>query len=224
MFWQDEDENDITRFVVPENVLDLHFSIRCKTLPVDHAWALSTAIQKALPWFAEDEQAALHLIHVADSANGWERPQGSGDMLYPSRRTKLVLRLPAGRIDDALALSGQTLQVGESEIEVGEGKAQPLSATNTLYSRYVAITEADQTEEAFIAQQVAELKAVGLRFKKVVCGKETRFVLPDGELRTRSLLIADLPLSDAVRLQEIGLGPHHLKMLGCGLFIPHKTV
>lgn len=224
MFWQDEDENDITRFVVPENVLDLQFSIRCKSLPVDHAWALSSAIQKALPWFAEEEQAGLHLIHVADSANGWERPQGSGDMLYPSRRTKLVLRLPAERIDDALALSGQTLDVAGNTIEVGEGKAHPLSATNTLYSRYVAITEADQTEEAFIAQQVAELKSAGLRFKKVVCGKETRFVLPDGELLTRSVLIADLPLADAVRLQEIGLGPHHLKMLGCGLFIPHKTV
>ncbi len=224
MFWQDEDENDITRFVVPENVLDLHFSIRCKTLPVDHAWALSTAIQKALPWFVEEELAALHLIYVADSGNGWERPHGAGDTLYPSRRTKLVLRLPAERIDDALALSGQTLQVGESEIEVGEGKAQPLSATNTLYSRYVAITEVDQTEEAFIAQQVAELKTAGLRFKKVVCGKENSFVLPDGELLTRSVLIADLPLADAVRLQEIGLGPHHLKMLGCGLFIPHKTV
>ncbi len=224
MFWQDEDENDITRFVVPENVLDLQFSIRCKSLPVDHAWALSSAIQQALPWFAEEEQAALHLIYVADSGNGWERPHGSGDMLYPSRRTKLVLRLPAERINDALALTGQTLHLGDSEIEVGEGKAHPLSATNTLYSRYVAITEADQTEEAFIAQQVAELKAAGLRFKKVVCGKENSFVLPDGELLTRSLLIADLPLADAVRLQEIGLGPHHLKMLGCGLFIPHKTV
>ncbi|WP_428623943.1 type I-MYXAN CRISPR-associated protein Cas6/Cmx6 [Sedimenticola sp.] len=224
MFWQDEDENDITRFVVPENVLDLHFAIRCKSLPVDHAWALSMAIQKALPWFADEERAGLHLIYVAGSGNGWERPHGSGDTLYPSRRTKLILRLPAERIDDGLALSGHTLDVAGNKIEVGEGKAHPLAATNTLYARYVAITEAGQTEEAFIAQQVAELKQAGLRCKKVLCGKETSFVLPDGELLTRSLLIADLPLSDAVRLQEIGLGPHRLKMLGCGLFIPHKAV
>lgn len=224
MFWQDEDENDIDRFVVPENVLDLHFAIRCQSLPVDHAWALSSAIQKALPWFANEERAGLHLIYVAGSGNGWERPHGNSETLYPSRRTKLILRLPAERIDDGLALSGQTLDVDGNQIEVGEGKAHPLSATNTLYSRYVAITEPDQTEDEFIAQQVNELKQAGLRFKKVVCGKETRFVLPDGELLTRSLLIADLPLADAVRLQEIGLGSHHLKILGCGLFIPHKAV
>ncbi len=224
MFWQEEDENDIDRFVVPENVLDLHFSIRCKSLPVDHAWALSVAIQQGLPWFAEEERAGLHLIYVAGSGNGWERPHDGGDTLYPSRRTKLVLRLPAERIDDGMALSGQTLHLGDSEIEVGEGKAHPLIATNTLYSRYVAITEPGQTENKFIAQQIAELKQAELRFKKVLCGKETRFVLPDGELLTRSLLIADLPLKDAVKLQEIGLGEHRFKILGCGLFIPHKAV
>jgi CRISPR-associated protein Cas6 len=224
VFWQEEEENDVTRFVVPENVLDLHFAIRCKTLPVDHAWALSTAIQQALPWFVEEVRAGLHLIYVADSGNGWERPHGSGENLYPSKRTKLILRLPKARIDDALALSGQTLHVGDSTIEVGEGTAQPLSATNTLYSRYVAITVPGQTEEEFIAQQVAELKAAGLKFKKVLCGKETHFTLPDGELLTRSLLIADLSFADAVLLQEIGLGPHTLQMLGCGLFIPHKAV
>jgi CRISPR-associated protein Cas6 len=222
--WQEEEESDITRFVVPENVLDLHFSIRCKTLPVDHAWALSTAIQQALPWFADEERAGLHLIFVADSGNGWERPHGSGENLYPSRRTKLILRLPKERIDDALALTGQTLQVGDSEIEVGEGSTQPLSATNTLYSRYVAVTDAGQTEEEFVAQQVAELKAAGLSFKKLLCGKETRFALPEGELLTRSVLIADLSFADAVRLQEIGVGTHAQQILGCGLFIPHKAV
>jgi CRISPR-associated protein Cas6 len=222
--WQEEEETDISRFVVPENVLDLHFAIQCKSLPVDHAWGLSNAIQQALPWFADEAQAGLHLIYVAGSGNGWERPHGSGDTLYLSRRTKLILRLPRERIDDAQALSGQTLQVDGNEIKVGEGIAHPLIATNTLYARYVAITEPGQTEEAFIAQQVAQLKAAGIKFKKVLCGKETRFTLPEGELLTRSLLIADLPFSDAVRLQEIGLGPHALQILGCGLFIPHKAV
>lgn len=222
--WQEEEETDISQFVVPENVLDLQFAIRCKTLPVDHAWALSSAIQQALPWFATEEHAGLHLIFVADSGNGWERPHGSGDTLYPSRRTKLILRLPKARIEDARALSGQTLHVGDSTIEVGEGVAHPLSATNTLYSRYVAVTEPGQTEEAFVAQQVAELKAAGLSFKKLLCGKETRFTLPDGELLTRSVLIADLSFADAVRLQEVGVGPHALQIMGCGLFIPHKAV
>ena len=52
MHWQVE-EDDVTQFVVPENVVDLLFSIDCKVLPVDHAHALSAAVQQALPWFAE---------------------------------------------------------------------------------------------------------------------------------------------------------------------------
>ncbi|MGD9164124.1 MAG: type I-MYXAN CRISPR-associated protein Cas6/Cmx6, partial [Chromatiales bacterium] len=70
MFWQEETDEE--QYVVPDDVVDLIFKIKCRTLPVDHAWPLSEAIHQALPWFAEERQAGLHLIHGADSGNGWE--------------------------------------------------------------------------------------------------------------------------------------------------------
>jgi len=223
MFWQEE-ENDVDRFVVPEDVVDVSFSISCKTLPVDHAHALSEAIKAALPWFAEEEQAGLHLIHVAESGNGWERPQGEDEVLYLSRRTKLTLRVPKHRVEDSQALTGQTLDVAGNTMEVGKSNTRLLSISTTLYARYVAVSSEEQGEDEFVAELVNELKQAGLRFKKVLCGKEATFDTPDGPMVTRSLMVADLPLEDAVRLQEIGVGPHENKKIGCGLFIAHKAV
>jgi len=39
---------------------------------------------------------------------------------------------------------------------------------------------------------------------------------------TRSLMLVDLDIKDALLLQSCGIGEH--KLLGCGLFLPHKTV
>jgi CRISPR-associated protein Cas6 len=191
---------------------------------VDHAHALSTAVKAALPWLEEEEEAGVHLIHVAESGNGWERPQGEDEVLYLSRRTKLILRVPQHRLEDARHLSGKKLDVAGNEMEVGKSTVRLLSTSPTLYARYVAVTEAGQDEDAFIAEVVKELREAGLQFKKVLCGKETTFQTPDGILTTRSLMIADLPMADSVRLQEKGVGQHHHKKIGCGLFIAHKAV
>jgi CRISPR-associated protein Cas6 len=224
MFWQEEKDDDVDRFVVPEDVVDVQFSISCKSLPVDHAHALSSAVKAALPWFAEEEQAGLHLIHVAESGNGWERPQGDDEMLYLSRRTKLTLRVPQHRVEDSQALTGQKLDVAGNEMEVGKSTTRLLSISTTLYARYVAVNEEGQSEDDFLAEVVNELRQSGVRFRKVLCGKENTFATPNGLMTTRSLMVADLTFEDAVRLQELGVGPHEHKKLGCGLFIAHKAV
>jgi CRISPR-associated protein Cas6 len=222
MHWQ-VDEDDIDQYVIPENVVDLQFGIDCKLLPVDHAYALSTAIQQKLPWFAEDETAALHLIHGADSGNGWERPEAAGDVIYLSRRTKLILRVPAGRVDDAVALCGQELDVAGNLLIVGSASKRQLSITTSLYSRHVVV-EPGEDEDAFLQRIVNEMGSMNLRFTKVLCGKEHSLAIPEGVVITRSLLVADLNFDDAITLQERGVGAKAHKKLGCGLFIAHKTV
>jgi len=41
-------------------------------------------------------------------------------------------------------------------------------------------------------------------------------------MHTRSLMLADLTVEEAVKLQQQGLGAD--RKLGCGLFIPHKGI
>jgi CRISPR-associated protein Cas6 len=219
MFWQEETDEE--QYVVPDQVLDLIFKIKCRSLPIDHAWVLSQAIHEVLPWFPEEQRTGLHLIYGADSGNGWERPSDGEETLYLSRRTPLILRLPKERVDAAAELSGLTLDIAGNSLEIGDSHTRFLGMTTTLYSRHVA-TQPGQDEDAFLQEAVAELQAMNLRFKKVLSGKVTTFASPDGPLDTRSLMVAGLSLDDAVTLQEQGIGP--LRSRGFGLFVPHKTV
>lgn len=219
MYWQEDVDEE--QFVVPDEVVDLLFKIKCSTLPVDHAWALSEAIQVELPWFADEPQAGLHLIYGADSGNGWERPEGGDDLLYLSRRTRLVLRLPKHRVADARALTGKSLEIQGSQIDVGDSHTRGLSTTTTLYCRHL-VTDTEMEEDEFLTLAVEELRSKHLRFKKVLCGKSRAFTTPEGKLPTQSLMVAGLSLDDSVILQQQGLGPHRNR--GFGLFVPHKTV
>ncbi len=219
MYWQEDIQNKA--YTVPDDVVDLAFSIDCRTLPVDHAYPLAMAVRRALPWFGDDPCDGLHLIHVADSGNGWERPSGADDLLYLSRRTPLVLRLARDRVENARALTGQTLDVAGHAMAVGEARVVRLSPAATLYSRYIATPEG-QDEEQFVAEAVQQMRAMGLRFKKVLAGIPHHLEMPDGPIFVRSLMVADLPPEDAVTLQQRGLGPH--RALGCGLFIAHKSI
>jgi len=200
---------------------DVVYGIDCRTLPVDHAWALSQAVGAALPWLAEDPRTGVHTIHVAESGNGWMRPANPDDLLYLSRRTKLALRVPLERLPDARLLTGRTLDIAGHPLTVGEASERPLSDLTTIFARYIVADEAE-SEAGFLKAMHVALVALGIIPKKMLCGIEHRLRTPDGPLRTRSLMLAELSIEESLHLQEEGLGP--LRQLGCGLFIPHKGI
>ena len=72
MFWQESRKDEVAP--ASGDVTDVSYQIRCRALPVDHAWALSEAVQKVLPWIGSETGAGVHTIHVAESGNGWMRP------------------------------------------------------------------------------------------------------------------------------------------------------
>ncbi len=222
MFWQ-EDDNEKT-FQVPDDIVDVLFCIECKRLPVDHAYALSDALRRTVPWIAdEDSRVAVHTVHVAGSQNGWERPEhGSDQHLIVSKRTKLTVRVPKERMDELIdELRGQTLDVSGCGLTIREGKIRPLSKESTLFARYV-VTLPDNDEDGFLTWAVRELKKQGISVRKALCGKTTPLTTPDGTVHTRSLMLADLSAEESLRLQQSGLGPH--REMGCGIFIPHKGI
>lgn len=222
MFWQ-EDDSEKT-FEIPDDIVDVLFSVDCKRLPVDHAYALTAALQQTAPWIAENDSGiAVHAIHVAGSQNGWERPEhGTDQYLIVSKRTKLTLRVPREHLDTLVEdLEGKTLDVAGCSLRIRSGKVRPLSKEKTLFSRYV-VAIPDDTEESFLDWAVKELRGQGIRVRKALCGKTTPLTVPEGVLRTRSLMLADLSSEESARLQQQGLGPH--REMGCGIFIPHKGI
>jgi len=221
MYWQ-EDPTE-RPFDVPDDILDVLFAIDCKRLPVDHAHALADALRRVVPWLATEPGAAVQNIHVAGSQNGWERPASGGDQhLIPSRRTKLVIRIPKGRLTDLeAALGGVTLDLAGCTLTIGAAKTRALSKESTLFARQV-VTRPGDDEDAFLTWAVAELAALDIAVRKALCGMELMLETPEGPVRTRSLMLADLAPAEAVRLQQVGLGPR--RDLGCGVFIPHKGI
>jgi len=204
-----------------DEIVDAVFAITCRSLPVDHAYALSQAVHAALPWFAEEPEAGLHSIHGAASGSGWMRPEDPEQLLQLSHRAKLALRLPRERLQDAAALTGRTLEVAGWPLRVDALSARPLSRITTLFSRGVLLADTEE-EPAFLAAAERELGALGVKATTILCGRVTPLATPQRTHRTRSLMLAGLTLEQSLELQRRGLGAE--RKLGCGLFIPHKDV
>lgn len=219
MYWTETEQQDNRN--VSDDIVDLVFGISCRCLPVDHAYSLSRAIHGALPWFADEPGAGLHTIHVAESGNGWIRPEGPEAVLHPSRRTKLTLRLPKHRIADAESLAGQQLDVDGYSITVNKSTIRLLSTITTIFSRYIVSAETE-SEMQFMEHIIEQLQVLNIRPKKMLCGIERLIHTPDGDIKTRSLMLADLKFEESIALQQHGLGEH--RRMGCGLFIPHKDI
>ncbi len=45
LFWEEEDDKTLP-YKAPDTIFDVMFSIECKSLPIDHAWALSQQLLK----------------------------------------------------------------------------------------------------------------------------------------------------------------------------------
>jgi CRISPR-associated protein Cas6 len=219
MVWQEEEE--IIQSTDNDEVIDLAFDINCKILPVDHAFALSQAIIHVLPWFADEPLAGLHLIHGAASGNGWQRPESQDELMYLSRRTKLILRLPHQRVPEAQILTSKILNVAGFELKIGKTTEKKLTAMPVLFAHYVVADE-NQSEHDFITQCVNNLAKMGIECRKALCGKSRYFKTPDAEIFTRSLMIADISPADAITAQQQGLGAG--RTMGFGIFVLHKDI
>ena len=220
MYWQDKEKKK-QEYVVPDDVVDVSFKVQCKQLPLDHAYALSKTIQKELPWIFDEPQAGIHLIHGAESGNGWIRPQEPNALMCLSRRTRFMLRLPKHRLSYAEELADKVLDVDGYELILSKPRQKSLSPLTTIFSRYI-ITDYIEDEEAFLNQAAEMLRKQGILVKKMISGLAHVLRMPGQNLNTRSLMIDDLEIEESIYLQQHGLGEG--RKVGCGLFLPHKGI
>ncbi len=216
-----EEESAVPGRALPGDIVDAVFAISCRSLPVDHAYALSQAVQAALPWFGQEPGAGMHTIHGAASGSGWMRPEGAAALLQLSHRARLALRLPRQRLQDAAALLGRTLDVAGWPLRVEKVTTRPLSRITTLFSRSVVLASTGD-EAAFLAAAGKELGVLGITPETMLCGRVTPVATPAHTYQARSLMLAGLTPEQSLVLQRHGLGPE--RTLGCGLFIPHKDI
>ena len=218
-FWQDTPVAKAP--ILSQAAVDLVFKTKGRQLPADHAWTLSQAVTRLLPWLKDEPTAGIHLIHGAQSGNGWQQPDDTG-VIELSGRTRFVLRLPRERIEEARALTNQTIEFDGHPVTLLEARTRALTPFGTVLARHIRVTDASTDESVFLEEAARGLNRLDIAPTKMLCGRIHRFTLPTGSMLTRSLLIADLSLKDSAVVQHHGLGPDRL--LGCGLFLPHKSI
>jgi CRISPR-associated protein Cas6 len=219
VYWREEKDTN-EAYQAPDDVFDVAFKLTGVRLPVDHAQSLSHAVCAGLTDLARP-QIGIHQVRVAESGNGWERPSSAGEMLLLSRRTKLVLRVHQDVYADVLHLCDSELEIDGQRLKVGASKIRKLSLLTTLFSHGIACDEA-QTESEFLADMALALRQMEIRVKKMICGTTHSIQSDSGSIFTRSLMVASLAPEESVLLQQFGIGSDRL--MGCGLFVPHRGV
>jgi CRISPR-associated protein Cas6 len=190
-------------------VVEAVFPLEGKTLPRDYAQALKNALVERLPWLEEDAGAGIHPLKLV---------AGTQSVAMLSQRTRLILRVHAHRLDQLKALTGVQLDVAGHALGLGDVHLRPLQPLATLYAYRVAAESADETQ--FMAAMEAELTALAIAGERV-CGKRQSLRRDGQDMTTFSMMLHGLVPEQSLRLQQHGLGPHRL--LGCGVFVPHKS-
>lgn len=218
MYWQEEDKRDDV--TTSDKVIDVSYRIDCKQIPTCHAAELSQALYDAMPWIKDEPEVGIHQIHGAASGNGWERP-ADGELIHLSKRTRLYLRVPVSRVDEANELVGQNLDIAGHSLTVGNMSTKAIDPFSTIFARYI-VTSGDVSEDDFLRDVVDELRSRNIQARKLLCGIGHEFEANGDNIKARSLMIADLDKASSIALQEKGIGSH--RHLGCGIFIPHKGI
>jgi CRISPR-associated protein Cas6 len=188
------------------DMVEVRFALQDGTLAKAYRADLAEALQAALPWLAEAPDAGVHRLNLVAG--------GGGEMLV-TPRTRLVLRVPRERAQAAMALAGTVLRVGQDALRPWSPQLRELLPYATLYAHFVAAPDTD--EAALVGRARRELEAIDVPAQPV-CG---RWQSPEGAMVGCSVMLAGLTRAESLRVLRRGVGPHRL--LGCGLFVPHKS-
>jgi CRISPR-associated protein Cas6 len=191
-------------------VSDIHFELRGEALPMDHAWAMYQGLLTLAPWIAGEEVIGIHPVLGIHT--------GGGDMIL-SHRAKLVMRCPAARLADLAKLEGKSFTLGNRTLTLGKSRVKPLTLHTPLYAHTVCTGSDDELAFTQDIMRILDTMNINTRF---ICGRPQKFF--DGEKIATgySLMLHGLPIEHAIRVQQQGLGLH--RKLGCGIFIPHKSI
>lgn len=189
--------------------VDLAFRLMGTALPVDHGYALYSAINRLVPALHDARDIGVHPIRG--------RYTGDGHLhLTPSSR--LILRLPDIRISSFLKLAGKMLDVDGHQLRVGVTETRALRPAANLYSRLVTI-KGFMEPEAFLKAAGRQLQEMAVTADLRV-GERRTLRVKDKQVVGFEVTALGLDAEDSVRLQEVGIGGR--RRMGCGVFVPMR--
>jgi CRISPR-associated protein Cas6 len=186
--------------------VDLAFRLNGSKVPVDHGYALYSALSRILPEIHEMKDVGVHPIRGTYSGNGEL-------MLRDSSR--LVLRVGSERIGEFLKLAGKRLDIDGCNLSVGIPEVWLLRPRGSLYSRLVTI-KGFMEPTAFLASAKRQLEKLGVE-AEIHVGERRAFRVKEKHVVGFEVAASELDGDHSLRLQEIGLGGR--RHMGCGIFV-----
>lgn len=188
-------------------VVDLAFRLTGSKIPVDHGYALYSAISRLVPEIHEAKDIGVHPIRGNYSGNGEL-------MLRDSSR--LVVRMESEHIGQFLKLAGKRLELGSYHLRVGIPEVRLLRPRASLYSRLVTI-KGFMEPASFLEAAKRQLEKNHVKAELQV-GERRTFRVKDKQVVGFEIAVSDLDAENSLRLQESGVGGR--RKMGCGIFVP----
>ncbi|MGV8933925.1 MAG: type I-MYXAN CRISPR-associated protein Cas6/Cmx6 [Gallionellaceae bacterium] len=200
---KDRAENLVTR-----EIIDIVFDLDGAAVPESYPYILWAELLRCLPWLKDEANAGVHPL----------RGSASGNNILLSKRSKLILRLPAERAKQANSLTGQQLDIDGNHLVVGKARSRPLQAATTLHAY---IIESKLKEVEFLAGIKRQLLDMNIACN-LICDKHRS--VRDGiqTITGFGLVLHDLKLPTSLTIQSVGLGTS--RHFGCGIFVPFKAI
>ena len=189
--------------------VDFAYAIAGASVERDYPAGLYAALRALAPWLDEEPSAAVHPLRGLTPAAG---------SLLLGGRSRLLLRVPESRIDACEQLQGRSLGL-PVPLAIGRASLRELLAHPVLHAKLV-VTGADD-EGAFLAEVERALAGLALDCETIV-GRRGEIAVGDQRLAGFSLMLHGLSAEQSLTAQAHGIGLH--RKLGCGVFVPHKSV
>ncbi|HRY71325.1 MAG TPA: type I-MYXAN CRISPR-associated protein Cas6/Cmx6 [Phycisphaerae bacterium] len=201
-------------------VIDLVFPVTGKTLPIDHGYALYSAVSRLLgPTFHDTDHIGLFAIRGSRTAPGTIAVDNSW----------LRIRTPLEHIPAILKLAGRLLELDGHRLRLGVPRTLGLIPAATLAARMVTI-KGFREPAGFLDGVRRKLDELGVAGQAGVPntaagphqGKPVRRILTvkDKKVVGFALLVSELTAEESLTLQEQGIGGR--RHMGCGLFLPWR--
>jgi len=201
------------------NYLDVAFPLRGKSIPVDHGYALFSALSQQLPAMHSAQGWAVHPVYG--------HYDGCGTLVLDGR-SHLRVRVPASDIAELVALVGRRLDVHGHPCVLTPPHIVPLRPSAELTARVVVIRSDGKNRlplSAFttcLQRQLATLlgDSDASRSIRMTVGAERKIRVKNVPVYGYSVALHDLDDDTSLTIQIHGLGGR--RHLGAGVFIPPR--
>jgi CRISPR-associated protein Cas6 len=190
--------------------VDLAFKLIGTKIPVDHGYALYSALSRLLPEIHGARNVGVHPIRGTYSGNG---------ELSLRNFSRLSFRLESERTGDFLKIAGKQLDIDSHRLWVGIPEVRTLRPRAALYCRLVTI-KGFMEPTAFLESAKKQVEKLNLN-AEIRLGERRTFRLKDKQVVGFEMAALDLDAEASLRLQENGLGGR--RHMGCGVFVPFRT-